>query len=428
MNPYLLIVVALLLIDYLLGLLIEWLNLRAASDEVPEEFTELYDSKKYAKSQQYLRISTRFTLLQSSIMLPLTLAFILLGGFSWVDGLARSAGFGLIGTGLLFAGIFMLISQIVGLPFSIYDTFVLEERFGFNRTTWKTFLMDRIKMLLLGIALGAPIFAGVLWFFSALGNYGWLVAWGAITVIQLFMLYIAPVVFLPMFNKFIPLEDGELRGAIADYAKGQKFNLEGIYKIDGSRRSTRSNAYFTGFGRWRRIALFDTLIERHSTEELVAVLAHEVGHCKLGHIRKQMVIGTFSVGLMLFILSIFLKQPGLYEAFGLDFNAQFSGAPPIYAAFICFGFLYTPISMLIDIAVSALSRRFEYQADAYAAKTANGNALLEALKKLSVDNLSNLTPHPLKVFLGYSHPPTLARVQALRAASHDASDAQTENK
>ncbi len=414
MNGYLIFVIALLVFDYVLEAVVERLNLRRLSPEIPEEFRGVYDAEKYAKSQRYLREGTRFESLQSTIMLPLTIGFILLGGFRLADSLARSAGWGMIATGLVFAAILGGLSLVVGMPFKIYDTFVIEARYGFNKTTVATFIADIFKELLLGAILGGAVLAGVLWFFVHAGPLAWLYAWGALAVFQLVLMYIAPVVILPMFNKFTPLEDGELRRAIESYAAEQKVSLSGIFKIDGSKRSTKSNAYFTGFGRTKRIALFDTLIEKHTVPELVGVLAHEVGHYKLGHIRKFIVVSLASSLLMFWILSLFINQPRLYEAFKVPFEGV-HGQPPIYAGLLFFGFLYSPISMVLGLLGNMLSRKHEYEADAFAAKTTGtGETMIAALKKLSVDNLSNLTPHPLKVFLEYSHPPVLARIAALR--------------
>ena len=407
MNKYLIFILALLLFNWFLSLIVETLNLRHLSTTIPEEFRGIYDEEKYAKSQRYLKDNTFFDQIQSTIMLPLTIAFILLGGFSWINQIAQAASPHLIVQGLVFGGILLIIGQIISLPFSIYSTFVIEEKYGFNKTTAKTFVMDLIKGLLLSVLIGAPIFALVLWIFSSVPN-AWLWAWGALSLIQLFIMFIAPVVILPLFNKFTPLEEGELRTAIEKFAADQNYTLSGIFKIDGSKRSTKSNAYFTGFGKTKRIALFDTLIENHSTDELVGVLAHEIGHCKRGHITKGIIISVLSSLLMFFILSLFITKPELYAAFGVE-------GTPLYAGLIFFGFLYAPISMILGLLGNILSRKHEFEADAFAAETTKTpENLIVALKKLSVDNLSNLTPHPLKVFLEYSHPPVLLRIQALQ--------------
>lgn len=407
MNGYLIFILALLIFSRILSLIVERLNLGHLSTEIPEEFHGVYDEEKYAQSQNYLKDNTRFGELQANLMLPLTIAFILLGGFRWVNDIAQSVSEHMIVRGLVFAGILMLISQIIGLPFSIYSTFVIEEKYGFNKTTAKTFIMDILKGWLLTALLGAPIFALILWIFDKV-DYAWLWAWGALSVIQLFILFIAPVVILPLFNKFTPLEDGELRSSIDDFAKNQDYTVSGIFKIDGSKRSTKANAYFTGFGKTKRIALFDTLIEKQTVPELVAVLAHEIGHCKKGHIKTSIVISLATSLLMFFILSLFINSEGLHEAFKIE-------SPQIYSGLIFFGFLYAPISMILGIANSILSRKHEFEADAFAAETTGKPVdLIDALKKLSVDSLSNLTPHPLKVFLEYSHPPVLERIKALR--------------
>ena len=408
MNPYLAFILVLLLFDWLRSVVVETLNLRHLSPDIPEEFRGVYDDEKYARSQRYTRDNTRFGLVQQSVMLPLTIAFILLGGFRWANQAAQSASDSLVVQGLVFGGILLLLGQLASLPFDLYDTFVIEERYGFNKTTPKTFVADRLKGLLLTALIGAPIFALVIWIFSSV-PHAWFWAWVATSLLQLFLLFIAPVAILPLFNKFTPLEAGELRDAIEQLAARQDYTLSGIFKIDGSRRSTKANAYFTGFGKTRRIALFDTLIDNHSVPELVAVLAHEIGHCKRGHIRKGLAVSLLSSLLMFFVLSLFLSRPGLYAAFGID-------GTPVYAGLVFFGFLYSPIATLLGLIGNILSRRHEFEADAFAAEaTGTPEQLVSALKKLSVDSLSNLTPHPLKVFLEYSHPPVLERIRALRA-------------
>jgi STE24 endopeptidase len=407
MNGYLIFILALLIFNWLLSLVVETLNVRNLSTQIPKEFKGIYDDEKYTQSQRYLKDTTRFGQVQAAIMLPLTIAFILLGGFGWVDGIAQAAADKMIVQGLVFGGILLLISQIISLPFSLYDTFVIEEKYGFNKTTAKTFVADLFKGLLLTLLLGAPIFALILWIFSSV-PHAWFWAWVALAVIQLLVMFVAPVAILPLFNKFTPLEEGELRSAIEKFAAKQCYTLSGIFKIDGSKRSTKSNAFFTGFGKTKRIALFDTLIENHSTDELIGVLAHEIGHCKLGHIRQGIIISMISSLLMFFILSLFITKEGLYAAFGIE-------GTPLYAGFIFFGFLYAPIGMILGLIGNILSRKHEFEADAFAAQTTQAPAeMVAALKKLSVDNLSNLTPHPLKVFLEYSHPPVLERIKALR--------------
>ncbi len=325
-----------------------------------------------------------------------------------VDRFARGFHLGTIPTGLIFTAVLMLASQIIHIPLSAYDTFVIEEKYGFNKTTLKTFVMDILKSWLLAVVIGGGILSAVLWIFETVGMWAWFYCWMAITVFQIFLMFVAPAVILPIFNKFEPLEDGSLKDKIENYVRSQAFRMKGVFKVDGSRRSTKTNAFFTGFGRFRRIALFDTLIARHTEDEIVSILAHEMGHYKKKHILKFMVLSIFTTGLMCYILSLFIGNKGLFAAFQME---EIS----IYASLFFFGFLYTPIEMIIGILENALSRRHEYEADAFAVKTyGKPEAMILALKKLSLENLSNLTPHPFKVFLSYSHPPVLERIRAIR--------------
>ncbi len=411
MNFYLIIILAILIGDYLLELVIDTLNVRHVKTDLPKEFEGAYDAEKYRKSQEYLKENTRFGLIIESVMTPLTIAFILFGGFNMVDQFARGFGLGPIPTGLVFAGLLMLASQIIHLPLSIYDTFVIEEKYGFNKTRPKTFVLDILKGWGLAVVIGAPLFSLVLWFFEKTGPWAWAYCWAAVTVFQLFFMFIAPVVILPLFNKFTPLEEGGLKEAVEDYARARNFKMKGVFTMDGSRRSTKSNAFFAGFGRFRRIVLFDTLIEKHKVEELVSILAHEMGHYKKGHILKSLLISILTMGLMFFILSLFINNRELFDAFKMKETS-------IYGSLLFFGFLYGPIEMILSIFGNMLSRKHEFEADLYAVKT-YGRPLffIEALKKLSVDNLSNLTPHPLKVFFSYSHPPVLDRIRAIRKST-----------
>lgn len=412
MNIYLIVILAVLTGSYILDLIVELLNLSAIKTTLPEEFEGWYDSAKYAKAQNYLKDNTRFSLIHSTVFTSLIIFLILSGAFNVIDRLARAPQMGAVWTGLIFAGIIFLGSQIAELPFSIYHTFVIEKKYGFNRTTLKTFVLDILKSWVLTAIIGGIAFAGIIWFFLKAGSLAWVWCWLGLSLFELFLTFIAPVVIMPLFNKFTPLEDGQLKEAVQNYAASQNFKMEGVFKMDGSRRSSKSNAFFTGFGRHRRIALFDTLIEKHSVNELVSVLAHEIGHYKKGHILKRLLISVFTTGLMFFILSFFINNPGLFSAFKVE---ELS----IYASLFFFGFLYTPISMVLSILSSILSRKHEYEADRFAVTTFKQGKedFINALKKLSVDNLSNLTPHPLKVFLSYSHPPVLKRIRAIKSLS-----------
>ncbi|MDG5767510.1 M48 family metallopeptidase [Balneolales bacterium ANBcel1] len=409
MNIYAVIILAALAADYLLNLISDLLNLKALRKQMPDEFGDVCDEEKYRKSQEYTRVRTRFGLISATFSLAVLLLFWFAGGFNWADQLVRELGYGTIATGLLFIGMLLLGQSILSLPFSIYSTFVIEERFGFNKTTPRTFATDLLKGMVLAVLLGGPLLAGVIAIFEFLGAEAWLYAWVVVILFTLFVQFIAPTWIMPLFNKFEPLEDGELKQAILDYAEKVSFPLQGIYTIDGSRRSGKSNAFFTGFGKNKRIALFDTLIENHTVPELVAVLAHEVGHYKKRHIPKNMIIGFLQTGLMLFLLSLFIRIPGLHEAF---FMEEIS----VYAGLLFFGLLYAPVEMLLSIVMQIVSRKHEFEADRFAAETTGEpESMVSVLKKLSADNLSNLTPHPFHVFLNYSHPPVAERIQAIRS-------------
>jgi STE24 endopeptidase len=408
MPIYLIIILVILIGEVILDLIVESLNKKYASPVLPKEFEGYYDAEEYKKSQRYLIDGTNFNLTKDTFFMFITVLFILIGGFNSVDKLARSLDLSHILTGLIFAGILLLAYEILNIPFSTFHTFVIEERYGFNRTNVKTFIVDMVKSWILGAIIAGIIFAGVIWFFDKMGRWAWVYCWCGVTIFQLFLTFIAPVVIMPIFNKFVPLEDGELKDAIQNYASSQNFKMRGISKMDASRRSAKTNAFFTGFGKYRRIVLFDTLIKNHTIDELVSVLAHEMGHYKKGHIPKRIILSIISTGFMFFILSFFINNEGLFTAFKMDVTS-------IYASLFFFGFLYIPISFILSIFSNFLSRRYEYEADSFAASTyKKSEAMITALKKLSVDNLSNLTPHPLKVFLQYSHAPVLQRVEAIR--------------
>jgi len=411
MNPYLIFILAVLILGYLLNLVVAILELRCLDPELPSEFCDVYSQEKYGQSQRYTRVSTRFSLIHDTFMLLVVITFILAGGFNQVDLMARGFGLGPIATGLLFTGILALFSTIIGLPFSLYSTFVIEERFGFNKTTLKTFILDLVKSVILAVCIGGPLLAAVLWFFQAAGNLAWLYCWVAVTFFILIIQFLAPVLIMPLFNKFTPLEDGNLRKSINDYAQAQQFAIKGIYTMDGSKRSTRLNAFFTGFGRFRRIVFFDTLVDKLNTGEIVAVLAHEMGHFKHKHIFKMMAASILQMGIMFYILSRFLGNEQLFAAFGMEHIS-------IYGSLFFFGFLYVPVSTLLSIFFNLFSRKHEYEADAWAVtSTRRKGELISGLKKLSVHNLSNLTPHPFNVFLNYSHPPVLQRIRAIEQLS-----------
>lgn len=408
MNTYALIITAIVLIEFIIDNTTKYLNLKALDAELPSEFADIYDADTYRKSQEYTKTRTKFGFISSGFGLVSLLLFWHLGGFEYVNTLAESWSETFIIRGLYFFGILIFLQQLVSLPFSIYSTFVIEEKFGFNKTTVKTFIIDIIKGLLLLTVIGGSVLALILYIFSELGELSWLYAWGAVILFTLVMQYIAPKWIMPLFNKFKPLEDGELKQGILEFADKVDFQLQDIFIMDGSKRSSKSNAFFTGFGKNKRIALFDTLVEKHTTGELVSVLAHEIGHYKRKHIFQGMLISILHTGVLFYLLSLFLYQEGLYFAFYMD-------STPIYAGFLFFSLLYSPIETLLSVGMNILSRKNEFEADEFAVVgRANREDMISALKKLSKDNLSNLTPHKWYVFMNYSHPPVIDRIKAIR--------------
>jgi STE24 endopeptidase len=408
MNSIALIILLAIIFDFTLNGIADYLNLKMLCNELPAAFHGVYDPDRYRQSQQYLKINTRFGWVTGTFNVIVILIFWFGRGFPLLDEWVRSFNYGPIITGLIYMGILILVKSLLSLPFSIYATFVIEERFGFNQTTWSTFLMDMIKGVCLAILLGTPLLAGVLAFFEYAGSNAWWYCWIAVTVYMLGVQFVAPTWIMPLFNKFTPLEDGELKSAILSYAESINFPIANVYVMDGSRRSRKSNAFFTGFGRHRRIVLFDTLIKQHTVGELLAVLAHEMGHYKKKHILQSMVLGILQMGMMLYLLSIFISYQGLFDAFYMPQKS-------VYAGLIFFGMLYSPLGFFIGIFMQMLSRRNETEADRFSVETTRDpNSMAEALKKLSVHNLSNLLPHPLYVFLNYSHPPVLKRIREIQ--------------
>jgi STE24 endopeptidase len=406
-QTYYLIIIGALILEYILSTVSSVLNMNSITEDVPDGFQGHYDEEKYAKSQAYLKDNTRFGLLSSTFSLGLMLIVIHTGLFGILDHIVRAQTVHPILAGLLFFGIIFIINDMINLPFSLYGTFVIEEKYGFNKTTAKTFMLDKLKGYALTVILGSVVIGPILYFFNTYGENGWWIAWGLITA---FMIAVQPLfvhVIAPMFNKFTPLEEGELRTTIESFAEKVNFPIARIDMMDGSRRSAHSNAYFSGFGKWRRIALFDTLLEKHSTEEIVSVVAHEVGHYKKKHIIFGTILGIIETGIMLFIFNLLMNDPALFAVFGVE-NVS------VYGGLIFFGMLYSPVSLVTSIFTTALSRKNEYEADTYSLEnTQNKEALVSMLKGLAANNLSHLTPHPLMVFLSYSHPPIMDRIAAV---------------
>lgn len=402
------IIIAILLIQFLIESLLDFLNYKKYGDALPSELEDVYDQKEYQKSQEYKKTNYSYHLLTSSFSLLLTLSFLIFGGFEWIDTIVRNTTQNPILMALLFFGIIMIGSDIISTPFSYYQTFVIEEKFGFNKSTKKLFVIDKIKGWLMTAILGGGILALIIWFFQTTGPNFWLYAWGIIAFLTIFMNLFYSKLIVPLFNKQTPLEDGTLKLKIETYAKKVGFDLKNIFVIDGSKRSTKANAYFSGFGKEKRVTLYDTLINDLEEDEIVAVLAHEVGHYKKKHIVFNLVASILTMGFTLFILSIFVNNPNVSLAIGVS-------QPSFYAALVGFGILYAPISEITGLIMNYISRKFEYQADDYAKNTFAALPLITSLKKLSKNSLSNLTPHPAYVFMHYSHPPLSARIKNLKA-------------
>ena len=412
MNIYAIIILATILIEFFLNLVADILNVKNLSGQLPDEFQGIYDEKDYKKSQDYTKVNTKFGYITSVLGLALTLVFWFSGGFNYVDQIVRSWELHPIWNGLVYVGILIFSHSVISLPFSIYVTFVIEERFGFNKTTVKTFITDLVKVFFLSVLLGGPLFAGILAFFEYAGSLAWLFCWIVTTLFTLIIQFIAPTWIMPLFNKFKPLEDEELKNSILVYANSVNYSLSGVFEIDGSKRSSKSNAFFTGFGKNKRIALYDTLIEKHTVPELVTVLAHEIGHYKKKHIISGMIISIVHTGIIFYLLSLFISNRGLFDAFYME-NIS------IYAGMIFFGMLYSPIELILSIFMNINSRKNEFEADLFAAETTEQKEVfIDALKKLSLSNLTNLKPHPFYAFLNYSHPPVLERIKMLRSYNY----------
>ncbi|QNM86442.1 M48 family metallopeptidase [Polaribacter pectinis] len=400
------ILISILVISFIIDKILDTLNAKHFNDEIPEKLADVYDETEYKKSQAYKKTNDKFSNLTSTFSIILTLLFFFVDGFKYVDNFARSYTDNPILVALIFFGIIMLGSDILTTPFSYYKTFVIEEKFGFNKSTKKIFWLDKIKGWFMSIILGGGILSLIIWFYQLTGKNFWVYAWVLVAVFSLFMNLFYSKLIVPLFNKQTPLEDGELKSAIEKYAQKVGFTLNNIFVIDGSKRSTKANAYFSGFGSQKRITLFDTLINDLETDEIVAVLAHEVGHYKRKHIIFNLTTSILLTGLTLFILSLFINSPLLSQALGVSI-------PSFHIGLIAFGILYSPISEITGLFMNYVSRKFEYQADNFAKETFAAKPLITSLKKLSKNSLSNLTPHPAYVFMHYSHPTLLERIQNL---------------
>ncbi len=387
------------------------LNLKAFPTAVPQALADLMDETKLDQARAYLRVNARFNILQSTVSLVVLLVFWAIGGFAWLDDLARSFTASTVVAGLIFLALLVLGQSVISLPFSVYHTFVIEQKFGFNRATPATFIMDRLKGLLLAAVIGLPLTAAVLWIFGNVAH-AWLWAWAVVTAFQLILTYLAPSLIMPLFNKFTPMPDGVLKREIEALGVKCGFPLTGVFVMDGSKRSTKANAFFTGLGKRKKIALFDTLVEKSTQPELLGVLAHEIGHFRCGHIKQRLAVGILQTAVIFFLLGLATDPEGkfaqlLFHAFGVKKISPHVGL-------VLFSILLEPVSKVLGVLANAWSRKHEFEADAYAAQaTGDGAALGDALKKMTADHLSHPSPAPLRVWLDYSHPPLLRRLEAL---------------
>lgn len=405
-DSILYIIIGILVVNYLWEQLLDYLNLNHQKDHPPAEVADICDQDTYKKTLAYQTAKTKFGFVSSSLSFLVLLVFLLTGVFGTLDLWLRQFIGNEILLALSFFGVLFLASDLSSIPLQWYNTFVLEERFGFNKTTVSTFWTDKVKGYLLAVVFAGPLVWLLLYLIEQLGQDFWIYFLVVIGLFSLFLNIFYTSLILPLFNKLTPLPDGELKQAIRNYSDAVSFPVSNIFVIDGSKRSSKSNAFFSGIGKKKKIVLFDTLIENHSTDELVSILAHEVGHYRKKHVIQSFVLSLVQSAIMLFLLSRMINNETLSLALGAKQNA-------IHLNLMAFGLLYTPVSKLLGVFMNLLSRKNEFQADAFAAETANKLALAAALKNLSIDNLSNLWPHHWFVFFHYSHPPLVQRLQAL---------------
>lgn len=401
------IIVVFLVADFIVERILEWVNMRAMAPVLPENLKGIYDEKEYARFQNYKRETNRFDLISSTFSFIVMMVFLCTGGFGWWNAWVVTWTDQAVLQTLLFMLGLSLVSGLLGLPFDWYATFHIEEKYGFNKMTPKIYVADMIKGMLVSAVIGGLLLAAIVGFYLWIGDWFWLYAWGLVTVFSVFMSMFYSQLIVPLFNKQTPLEEGSLRNKIQAFARKSGFKLDNIYVIDGSKRSTKANAYFTGLGPKKRIVLYDTLIQDLTEDEIVAVLAHEVGHYKKRHTLQFMIASIMQTGFMLWLFSLCVDQPALSEALGGNGNYFQLGL-------LAFVLLYSPVGMVLGLFMNRWSRKNEYEADAYAVAQGLGEPLVTGLKKISVKSLSNLTPHPAYEWVYYSHPSLLKRIGAIR--------------
>jgi len=414
-NIYFYLIIVFFIASFVWTQVLAYLNRKRMSLVLPDELKGIYPPEKYARQQEYQKVNSRFGLISGGFSFTLMLLILLFGFLGWFDNRLREYTEHFLLLPLVFFAILMIGDEIIDLPFDWYATFTIEERFGFNKSTKKLFFADWLKGIALNLLLGGIILTAVLFIYHYTLNEFWLYAWIVVSGFSLLMAFFYSEWIVPLFNKQTPLEEGELRDAIESFARKADFRLTNIFVMDGSKRSTKANAYFTGFGKKKRIVLFDTLMNDLNTEEIVAVLAHEVGHYKKKHILYSLLLGILTTGVTFYILSLFLGNLRLAEALG-------GRVASFHLGIIGFAFLFTPVSELLGLAINPVSRKNEYEADGFAAQFGLGDALISALKKISVQSLSNLNPHPLVVFWYYSHPTLLQRIKKIKGLGQGSAD------
>jgi len=404
-ENWFLIIIGLVIFNFIFSNILDYLNHRNWKDEIPKELDKFYNKKKYKKAKEYSISKNKISFISGSLSFTLTASLLIFNGYGFLNYIVIKIDSNFIASGLFFL-ILYILNTLISLPFSYYNTFVIEEKFGFNKTTKKTFFIDFLKSSFLTFIIGGALLFLALFLYDNFNNGFWLWLWLGLSLLMIFLNMFYADLIVPIFNKLTPLEDGELRNKIEKYSKKVGYLLKNIYIIDGSKRSTKANAFFSGLGPRKTIALYDTLVEKHTDNELVAVLAHEVGHYKKKHIFLGLILSILQIGLMTFIFELCLRLPEISQALG-GLNSNF------HLGLIGFSIIFSPISLLSGLIMNIISRKNEFEADAYAKETYSGKELALALKKLSVDSLSNIYPHPLYVFFHYSHPPLIKRLKAL---------------
>ncbi len=407
MNKYAFIISLAIFINFIIYLVSNYLNLLNQNKLIPNNINDIYSPEEYEKSRAYIKLNSKFSLIRELVNISAFFMFWMFSGFAYLDMLVRKFPLSTSFRGVIYISVYMILIFLLNLPFSLYQTFVIENKFGFNRRTGKSYIADKFKSIVLTIVIGLPLIYFTMLFFESFGYYAWLFAWGFLITVSIFIQYISPKLIMPLFNKFTPLENYQLKSKIMEYCESVSFPLKNVFIIDGSKRTNKSNAFFTGFGKNKTIAIYDNLIDNYTVEEIIAIIAHEIGHYKKKHVLYNMGIFIIHSGVILFLLNHFIWEYELYTGFYL-YNLS------IYAGFIFFFMLYTPIEMIVNPLLNIYSRANEYQADKFAVQSSGlYEELISALKKLARNNLLNLTPHPIFVILNYSHPTLDKRIQRI---------------